>query len=815
LLPLFRGSCYSISRWSRGQNAELAGRPDPDRSDARSLIRRMSRRILDLSTLRWQLGQAPRQPFLAAPADDRAAVAEWLPAAVPGDVRADLIAAGRIPLVETPEGIAAGAWVDDCDWWYRAELPPLERLQERPEERPQGAMLRSSDEIVVLEADGIDYCSAIWLDNRLLATHAGMFARQTVVLPFELLAPGQHELAVRVWGGSALPALPNPPLRRVVRWLLKKISPGLEYFPDRLATPKAQFGFGWDFSPRLLSAGIWDGLRLVAARGVYIEYLRVRAEPLSDGDPTPTRWRLRVRLHTLRPLRLQAEVVVERESAPTQRFSAPAEIELRLAGAADFDLEIVTPGVRRWWPWDQGEPCLYHVTVRLSDEAGPMDEISRMAGVRTVARTALPDGSPWQFQVNGRAVFLRGANWVPADVLPGRVGPKDYARLLAQARDAGINFLRVWGGGVREKAAFWELCDRQGIMAWQEFPLACAFLDHYPREQDYLMTLASEARGIVRALRNHPSLITWSGGNEINPNRERLPLGAIEAVLQDEDPDRPWIPASPSAGELHQWQTWHGYAQWIELAETQAPFMSEFGMQALPDAATLREMFADEPPASLADPRWASRKAQVDKLRHYACLDDQVRDVPAAIRATQRVQAAALQAGVEACRLRRGQCGGVAFWQFNEPWPAVSWSVIDRYGRPKAAYEVLRHSCQPVLVALRFASRPRRAGDLWRAEVWLVNDGPARWEDCQAEAALDGELLWTSAAMALPAASALCAGAVAWAAAAPERILRLRLHCGEVELASNAYDLGAPLAAQGSRIRRWRQGFASRLLQIG
>jgi beta-mannosidase len=770
----------------------------------------MSRRILDLSTLRWQLGRAPRRPFRAAPVDDRGAVREWLPARVPGDVRADLIAAGRIPPVDTPEGIAAGAWVDDYDWWYRVELPNVGQFVKMPY-------------VVVLEADGLDYTSAIWLDDRLLATHAGMFARQTVILPPALGDPGPHELAIRIWGGGALPALPDPPARRALRWLFRQLSPGFEYFPDRMATPKAQFSFGWDFTPRLLSAGIWDGLRLIAAREAYIEDLWVRAAPLSEKDPAPVRWRLRLRMHGRQAQHLRAEVFVEQEGrlvgsegdAADRRGASlyGEDIRRRADGADDFDLEFVTPNVRRWWPWDQGEPNLYRVTVRLVDETGPVDEISRVIGVRTVVRTNLPDGSPWRFVINGRPLFLRGANWVPADVLPGRVRSEDYARLLEQARHAGINFLRVWGGGIREKPAFWELCDRLGIMAWQEFPLACAFLDHYPRGQDYLQPLAAEACGIVRALRNHPSLIAWCGGNEINPRRERLPLGTIEEVLRHEDPDRLWIPASPSGGELHQWQVWHGYAPWTELADTETPFLSEFGLQALPDAATLHEMFQGAPPTSLDDPRWGPRKAQVGKLRHYAGPAALGGDLAAAVAATQRVQAAALQAGIEACRLRRGTRGGVAFWQFNEPWPAVTWSVVDRCGRPKAAYRMLCHSFQPVLVALRYLSRAQLPGEAWRADIWLVNDGPGGWSDCRAEVTLAGATLWEGEGLALPGAAAVRVGDVAWAAASPQGVLRLRLLCGDVELASNSYDLDVPIAGPGSPVSLWRQALAARLLR--
>ena len=232
----------------------------------------MSRRILDLSALPWQFGRVERQPFGAQPVDDRASVAEWLPARVPGDVRADLIAAGRIPPVETPEGIAAGAWVDDYDWWYRTELP--------------GDL--TPDEVAILEADGIDYYSAIWLDDQRLATHAGMFSRQSIVLSPRINAPGA---AARSWRSASGVAARCPSCRirrwrRAIRWLLGKVSPGTEYFPDRMATPKAQFSFGWDFAPRLLSTGIWDDIRLVVTRGAYIEDLWVQAEPVigSGGE---------------------------------------------------------------------------------------------------------------------------------------------------------------------------------------------------------------------------------------------------------------------------------------------------------------------------------------------------------------------------------------------------------------------------------------------------------------------------------------------------------------------------------------------------
>ena len=587
-----------------------------------------------------------------------------------------------------------------------------------------------------------------------------------------------------------------------------------------------------------------------------------------DEEAVPARFRVRIQGRRWHDGALRAEVTIAPEGFPAPSKQETLDLDLNLNLNLSLNLDL--PSARLWWPWDQGEPNLYRVTVRLLDDTGVLDEASQVVGVRTVARSEFPDGGKWRWLINGRPVFLRGANWVPADVLPGRVTEDDYARLLGMARDAGINFLRVWGGGVREKRAFWDICDRLGIMAWQEFPLACAFLDHYPRERAYLDTLAAEARGTVQALRNHPSLIAWCGGNEISPRRERLPLAALARVLAEEDPARPWIPASPCDGDLHHWQVWHGFAPWTDLAGLDAPFMSEFGLQALPDAATVAEMFPTGAPATLDDPRWVERKAQIDKLRHYAGLDagpstgsgpglaGSRPGLAAAIAATQRAQATALQVGIEACRLRREtlsrraelrgrrslpqrrrgrlhqrqlralrplgvlrclrgelhRCGGVAFWQLNEPWPAVSWAVIDRGGRPKAAYEMLRRAYQPILIAARFPWRRYAAGDVFRAEVWLVNDGPEAWQGCCAEALLDDTVVWTAADVSLPPACAAPIGELVVRLDDVPRVLALDLRCGEIALASNRYDLAVHLPGRQPRRARAIHALGERLLEM-
>jgi beta-mannosidase len=609
-----------------------------------------------------------------------------------------------------------------------------------------------------------------------------------------------------------------------VRWGLARLGVGAEYFPDRLNVTKAQFGFGWDFAPRVLTCGIWDDIRLVLVRGAYIQDVFAVAEPLDEkADPVAVRWRLAL---TVRRFdcgqNLRAEIALSELDGEVIARSAP----LPLTDAAAQTLIFDAPPLRRWRPWDQGEPKRYRLTVRLSDERGPCDEKEVIVGVRTVARERLATGHPWRFTMNGRHVFLRGANWAPADILPGTVKAEDYVRLVGMAVDAGVNYLRVWGGGLREKAAFYDECDRRGVLVSQEFPLACAFLDHYPRDRDYLALLEHEATGIVRALRNHPSLLAWCGGNEINPRREGTALRSIERALEREDPSRPWIPASPADGDVHNWDVWHGYAPWQALADATPPFMSEFGLQALPDIETLAEMFAGDIPHSLDDPRWAERKLQAEKLRHYLGPADEG-DLAALVEASQRVQAAALQTGIEACRLRREgsghaqPCGGVAFWQFNEPWSAVSWSVIDRCGRPKAAFTMLKSSYAPLMIAARFARRAYRPGDLFEAEVWLVNDGPqAKWVDAvlvelETEAADGSPIRFDPGPAQVEGGAASAVGRISARLDARPRALRLACEFAGEVVARNEYDLTAhlpPRQPASARLMRW---LADRLLQSG
>ncbi len=388
---------------------------------------------------------------------------------------------------------------------------------------------------------------------------------------------------------------------------------------------------------------------------------------------------------------------------------------------------------------------------------------------------------------------MRGLNWVPADSLPGRLRRDDYAHLLDLARAAGANLLRVWGGGLREKRAFYDLCDELGLLVWQEFPFACSFLGYYPRDADWLGLVERECTAIVRATRNHPSLALWCGGNEFSPRRNRSLVQRLARVVETHDGTRPFIPASPSPDDAHNWDVWHGKYPLHAYRNEDARFLSEFGLQALPSIETLRACL---PEAKLWPPGsgWEVHNAQLGKLWRYAgpsfCLpsSEEVDDIEGFIAASQRAQALGLQIAIEHMRRRRGEAGGVCLWQFNEPWPAISWAIVDYYRRPKLAYQRLKDLYNLVIIALTFPLVGYRPGDTWRAEVWAANDSLATLDDCWLRIDLDGVTIHEAQVM-LPADSVQVLGELRYQFQVQPGEVELTLHQGNQVVARNSYDL--------------------------
>ena len=756
-------------------------------------------RTVDLSTLDWQFGSVAQRSWRAEPdvADnDIDRVGEWLAATVPGNVRSDLLALGRIADPFLGDGLETSRWTEGVAWWYRTRLP----LQLDPGQR------------AFLELDGVDTLSAVFIDGRELGRHDGMFSRQTLEIPPDRARGASVELAIRIWGSDALPSYQTSRRERLWGRIAGAGQGTFQPFDDRLATLKRPMSFGWDFALRLRTMGIWDSGRVVVSGSTAISDLFVIAEPtvpVADGGLARVMVRVAVDSAEARAAFLAIDI------EPANCADDPAsqfEFRLRLpAGRSEHRLTCTLPAVRLWQPWERGAPHLYSMVVRLCTEdpisrnRAPLAERATRFGVRNIELN-----DRWQVRVNGEPFFLRGVNWTPVDALPGRAGRERYEPLLRRLVVTGVNFVRVWGGGGREKQAFYDLCDELGLLVWQEFPVACVFLDHLPRSSEFQRLLRQEAAGIVRLLRDHPSIFLWCGGNEFSPSRNRRAVEIMATVVATEDGQRPFLPASPGTGDSHNWLVWHGLAPLAAYRREEAAMVSEFGLQATPAAESLRQFLPDDelwPPGA----GWQRHNADLPKLRRYAQKDvlSEVSGpggdgLDAFVAASQRAQAAGLQILIEHVRRHKGETGGLALWQWNEPWPAICWSVIDYYGRPKLACETLQRIMQPLLVSLDYPLRQYRAGDRLTGKLWIVNDSLEALAGCTLTVMLDGVTVqWQRCDLSANRASRV--GALAVTLPAGFQHLALELRQGNSLLARNVYDLrfhdGGP-APVSDRVRR-------------
>lgn len=728
----------------------------------------MARRGIDLGGDDWRFGSVSLKP-LEALTDDRDEVEEWLPATVPGNVRADLLALGRIEDPFYGTNNERSQWVDGRDWWYA---------------RPLNIELREGER-ALLCFDGIDYISAVYLDHTELGSHEGMFSQQIYEVTGLPGAEGS-QLAVRICGSDSLP-------RRTLSWWEKLWSPlatalqrGEDAFPDRTATLKCQMSFGWDFAPRIRTMGVWDEVSLILCRSVFVSDVFINARPERGAAVVS----VKATLDSDRAQEVVAQIEIAEGGRPDQKVG---RWEFRLAldqGKQVRDVEFTLARPRLWQPWDRGESHLYDLRLRVRRGEQTLDSVKESFGVRSVEMVPNPETpaghEAWTLVLNGARQFIRGANWVPPDALPGRVSSGDYAQLVDMAKKAGINLLRVWGGGLREKRAFYDLCDREGIMVWQEFPLACLMLGHLPRQRTFLHLLRQEATSIVRQLRNHPSLIMWCGGNEFSYRRNQEVVDTLGATVAEENGNRPFRKSSPGRGARHNWLVWHGKAPLRDYRKDQAQFASEFGLQSVPDVSSLSRFL---PQADLYPPGegWRYHCAQLEKLERYVrpFYPDSLEQW---IQASQKVQAYGLQIAIEHFRRRKYRTSGTIVWQLNDPWPNISWSLIDHYRVPKLAYVKLRALYNPVLISLEYPLRRYKAGDLFRARIWAINDLVTSYDDCRLDLTLDDNSVFSSL-VSLPADSCRPIGWVERRLAGRPDALIVTLRHGEDLISRNQYDL--------------------------
>ena len=644
-------------------------------------------------------------------------------ATVPGTVEAVLQALGELPAdLYQGVGVLTARQAEGYHYFYG-------RRFELDQDQLRARSLR-------LVFGGVDTLATYYVNGSLVGTSANM------LVPVELEVghvahAGLNEVVVCL----------SPPCPRVPRVLeLFEGSPDASR-EESLPIRKAPHMYGWDIMPRLISGGIWRGVRLEARWGPVLEDWVIVT--LASNEAGSSRLRLATLVSGLggglQGGRLgQAEA--DKGSQLRLRLDAQwagRRIEAETAVQASRQShDFTVPGAALWWPKGYGEPACYRGRLAVLQGEEVVDEMPISFGVRTVELDRQPPegGSTEGFAlvVNGERVFCYGPNWVPLDACHS-VDASLYPSRLALLEGSGANMVRCWGGNVYEDEAFFERTDASGIMVWQDFAMACAA---YPQDEAFAIALKEEATALVTRLRRHPSLVLWCGDNEVDlinvwrgldPDANRLTREVLPHLLSRLDPFRPYQPSSPYIsndavaahdlerhGEVHLWGPRDAF--WSEFySASQAPFVSEIGFMGLPETASLEQMFGEGPKSwwpprderwlvHATDPSvdwrssfWARAKKTFERAAEYVDLGGPWEEAPIddVVLASQVVQAEGFKSAIERARHAVSpERSGLIWWNLVDGWPQVSDSVVDYYGCKKIAYDFITRVQTPLLVSL-------------------------------------------------------------------------------------------------------------------
>lgn len=620
-----------------------------------------------------------------------------VPATVPGTFITDLVDAGLIPDPYVDRNEHELAWTGECDVAYRTSF--------EHEGVPAG-------ERIELVASSLDTVARILLNGQEVA-HTANQHRSWRIDVTGALRPGANELEIHF----------TAPLRaaRETQRTLGALPNSGNDLPFNMIR-KMACNFGWDWGPVLVTSGIAGPIALESIKAAHLEELRPRVEV--DGSSGTVQVRAAVLRAGAAQAPLEARLVVESpEGEEVAAVTAPVEDDVA-------QLRAEVPEVRRWWPRGYGQQPLYGVRVELRAGGELLDARERRVGFRTAGIREEADeiGTSFTVVVNDSPVLAKGANWIPADCFPTRVSEEDLRHRIADATEAGMNMLRIWGGGLYESDALYDLADEAGLLVWQDFTLACAA---YPEVEPLLSEIEAEARENIVRLAWHPSLIHWNGGNENVEGywtwgwREQLAEGVrwgdhyyshlFPALLAELDPTRSYTPSSPYSrplpadpknpdhGTIHDWRVWNSldYTHYRDLVPR---FSAEFGFQGPANRATLERAITERPleadsPAMLSHQKASEgqRKLRMGYRPHLP-EPQSWEDFHAT---TQLTQARALICGIGHYRSHWPTCGGTIVWQLNDCWPVTSWAAVDGDGRRKLLWHALRAMHAPVLVTVQ------------------------------------------------------------------------------------------------------------------
>lgn len=639
-------------------------------------------------------------------------------ATIPGVIHTDLLNEGKIedPFYRTNEKDLQ--WIDKEDWEYSTQFTISEE--------------EFSKENIILNFLGLDTYADVYLNDQLILNADNMF--RTWEVDIKPLAK-QGDNSLRVYFHS--------PIKKGLKLLEaeghgypanndQSENGGLEDKKVSIFTRKAGYHYGWDWGPRFVTSGVWRPIELkawdnVRIKNTYIKQPSVtaeKAELIADVQ-------LDVSVEHLNALIL---IKMDGEKITEQSVHLhPGE------SVVSIPFTIMNPEL--WWSNGLGEAHLYNFEVEVVASNSILAQDQLTTGLRNIqlVREADEEGESFVFELNGIPVFAKGANYIPNDNFLPRVTTEEYEKVISDAVNANMNMLRVWGGGIYENDIFYELCDKNGILVWQDFMFACSM---YPGNPELLESIKHEAIDNVVRLRNHPSIALWCGNNEINgawhyygkggwgwkqrydeATAEKINQAYLDIfhkvlpdVVEEYTLEDDYWPSSPQAGyevekhagmssvagDVHYWGVWHGLHPFEDFEVYRARFMSEYGFQSFPDFETVQKYAIPEDYDIESEVMAAHQRSGIGNLRikeYMSWYFNVPEDFEQFLYMSHVLQAYGMRTGIEAHRRAMPFCMGTLYWQINDCWPVASWSSTDYYRKWKAMHYGVKRAFEETLLS--------------------------------------------------------------------------------------------------------------------
>lgn len=660
------------------------------------------RKIFDLTKAEWKFKQADKE--------------QWFDAQIPGSVHSDLLRNHLIPDPYVDNNELELRWIEEKNWEYHCTF------------KASSALLKY--EKIELNFKGLDTYSVIYINGEKLGSSNNMFRKWS--------------FDVKPWlkeGDNSIRILFESPLnhnRKIVEGYPLELPSGNETVDLKVSpfTRKATYQFGWDWAPRFVGCGIWKEVSIEAWQDLRI--VRANCETLEIKENKAK-------------MKLEVEIESQYAKGHYQLKYLDHKFPIKLEPGSNvlkYEFEIENPEL--WWPNGWGEAKMHEMKLDIIEGGFSREAFEFDYAIRTVELVNQADsiGTSFYFKINGLDLFARGANYVPQDMFLDRVEDKDYEDLIEKVKAANMNMLRVWGGGIYEKEIFYELCDENGIMVWQDFMFANSL---YPSSLNFKKNISQELVENINRLKSHPSIVLWCGNNEIEVawgnwgwqnqykysytdsvslwnNQLEIFHHLIPDILNDLYPSATYTATSPLSNwgtpsnfnhsSMHYWGVWHGKEAFENFKTNVGRFMVEYGFQSFPDYKHLKAVIQD---SSLHLESKVMKNRQKSYIGNGLITQHSERWFGTAtsfeefVEKSQKTQALALFTAILQHRLNSPHCMGTLFWQLNDCWQGPSWSILNYDRSPKVAYSLVKDWYANTVVI------PQKRGD--KLELFAVHSG--------------------------------------------------------------------------------------------